>query len=184
MVLSIFRNLWGQEVSPDLKTAHRAYQIGEYPLAAEKYRILAVEAEKQRSPRAPWLLMQAARSNLQQAQTAQAMKQLEHALSLLISGGFQDKAYLIGNQSLAQLQSLGKDDEAEELVSFLRFGLPGYKVSTVPKPEAVEKLLPAICPHCEGPVRPLEVRWKDSQTAECPYCGNPVNALQKVKQKA
>ena len=33
-------------------------------------------------------------------------------------------------------------------------------------------LLPAVCPHCGGPVRAHDVKWTGMQSAACPYCGS------------
>jgi hypothetical protein len=181
MFRNLRRSLWGQAVSPELKSAHQMYRSGNYSGAAPLYEILGQRAEKERSPRAPWLFLQAARSRLSSAEAAEGMKHLEHGISLLISAGSHDKAYLIGQQFLSNLGNIGKDDEVDELTQFLRFGLPGYKVSTVPQEEKTEQLLPPNCPTCGGPMRLVEVRWKDAKTAECPYCGNPVQRPVKVR---
>jgi tetratricopeptide (TPR) repeat protein len=181
MVQNFMRSLWGQAVSSELKAAHRLYATGDYVRAADQYEKLALEQEKQLSPRAPWLFLQGARSCISVGEFPQAMKDLERGLSLLISGGSDDKAYLISQQFLTQLSALGRGDEAGELVEYLRFGLPGYSVSAIPRNVNTGQLLPTQCPTCEGPIRLIEVRWKDNQTAECPYCGNPVRVLQKAR---
>jgi len=176
------RGIWGQAVSPALMSTHHMYAAGNYSGAAAGYGKLALAAEKERSPHAAWLYLQAARSYIGNDEVARAMKDLEHGLSLLISGGFEDKAYLIGHQFLAQFNNLQKEDQADQLSAFLRFGLPGYSVSTVPQAAKTTEVLPMRCPTCEGPMRLVEVRWKDSHTAECPYCGNPVGVLAKVRE--
>lgn len=181
MLQNFVRSLWGQAVSPELKAAHRLYATGDYASAAQQYEKLAYDQEKQLSPRAPWLNLQAARACISIGEFPRAMKNLERGLSLLISGGSDDKAYLISHQFLTQLSALGREDEAQELVEYLRFGLPGYSVSAVPRNVNTGQLLPTQCPTCEGPIRLVEVRWKDNRTAECPYCGNPVRVLEKVR---
>jgi tetratricopeptide (TPR) repeat protein len=181
MVQSFMRSLWGKEVSSELKAAHRSWATGDYGSAADQYQKLALAAEKQLSPHAPWLYLQAARSCISVGDLPRAMKYLERGLSLLISAGSDDTAYLLSHQFLNQLSALGREDEAQELVEYLRFGLPGYSVSAVPRNVNTGQLLPTQCPTCEGPIRLIEVRWKDSQTAECPYCGNLVRVLQKVR---
>jgi hypothetical protein len=176
------RSQWGrQAVSPELKTAHQLYRAGKFAAAAPLYVKLGQEAEKELKPPARWLFLQAARSHLSAAEMAPAMKELEHAISLLISAGSDDKAYLIGQRFLSQLRNAGKEDEVDELAGFLHFALPGYSVSTVPQEQKTEQLLPPYCPTCEAPMRLIEVRWKDAKTAECPYCGNPVQQPVKVR---
>lgn len=181
MVQNFMRSIWGQAVSSELKAAHRLYATGDYAGAAGQYEELALGAEKQLSPRAPWLYLQAARACISIAEFPRAMKNLERGLSLLMSGGSDDKAFLISHQFLTQLSALGREDEAQELVAYLRFGMPGYSISAVPRNADTGQLLPTQCPTCEGPIRLIEVRWKDNRTAECPYCGNPVRVLQRIR---
>ena len=175
------RSLWGQAVSPDLKAIHQLYGTGDYANAAKGYEKLALESEKQLSPHAPWLFLQAARCNISTGAYPQAMKDLERGLSLLISGGRDDKAFLISHQFMNQLNALGREDEAEELAAYLHFGLPGYSVGAVPPNVSTGQLLPTRCPTCEGPIRLIDVRWRDNHNAECPYCGNSVHVLRRVR---
>lgn len=181
MMQSFMRRLRGQADSSELKAAHRSWATGDYGGAAGQYEKLAATGEKQLSPHAPWLYLQAARSCISVGDFPRAMRDLERGLSLLISAGSDDTAYLISHRFLNQLSGLGREDEAHELVEYLRFGLPGYSVSAVPRDVKTTEVLPTQCPTCEGPIRLIEVRWKDSRTAECPYCGNPVAVLQKAR---
>jgi tetratricopeptide (TPR) repeat protein/DNA-directed RNA polymerase subunit RPC12/RpoP len=182
MIRNLMRSLWGREVPSALKSAHQMYAGGNYAAAAEAYSKLALAAERELSPHTAWLYLQVARSYISDGEVARAMKDLEHGLSLLISAGLDDKAYLIGHQFLAQLINLQREDQAGELSEFLRFGLPGYSLSTVPQTANTIQVLPMRCTSCEGPIRLVEVRWKDSHTAECPYCGSPVRVLEKVRE--
>jgi len=182
MVRRFVRRLWGQEPPSALKSANQMYTAGDYAGAAEGYAKLAPAAEKERSPHAAWLYLQAARSYISTGEVARSIKDLEHGLSLLISAGFDDKAYLLGHQFMAQFINLQKEDEAGELSEFLRFGLPGYTVSRVQQTAKTTQVLPMRCPSCEGPIRLVEVRWKDPHTAECPYCGDPVRVLEKARE--
>lgn len=181
MVRNFMRGIWGQAVSPELRNANQMFNAGNFGSAAPAYEALGRQAEKERSPHAAWFFLQAGRSRIGHRDISAAMKALEHGISLLISAGWDDKAYLLGQQFVAQLNNLGKQDEAEEMAEFLRFGLPGYSVATVPQTMDTGQLLPLRCPACEAPMRLIEVRWKNSHSAECPYCGNPVRAPEKVR---
>jgi hypothetical protein len=181
MVRNFMRSIWGQAVSPELKAANQMFNAGNYAAAGPAYHALGEYAEKEKIPHAAWFYLQAGRSHIGNSQLPPALRALEHGISLLISGGLDDKAYLLGQQFLTQLNNLGKEDEAEELAEFLRFGLPGYSVATAPQTMNTSQLLPLRCPTCEAPMRLIEVRWKNSHTAECAYCGNPVQSPQKVR---
>jgi hypothetical protein len=156
------------------------YLAGNYGGAAPLYQRLAEQAEKKLSPPAPWLHLQAGRSLIRSGNCLPAMKALEHGLSLIISAGSADRAFLVGQQLRELLVELGREDEAGELAQFLRFGLPGYAAYPFSQPAQIGRPLPETCPRCEGPILLAEVAWRNSHTAECAYCGNPVRVLKKV----
>lgn len=184
MLRGLFGGTKRSEVSPELIQAHRAYSAALYITAAEKYEALGRDAEKAGSPHAPWLYLQAARSNLHLDEVPLAMKQFERAISLLIAAGADDKAYIVGNQGMTLLHTRGREDEVQELADFMRFGLPGYRALAVSPEAHTSPVILQDCPACEGPIRPAEVRWKDLRTAECPYCGSTVPVLKKPAQKS
>jgi len=107
-------------------------------------------------------------------QPQQAVESLERGLGLFATRGQTGKVANFGARVVAELKQHGFPAEAQQLTDYLRDLAPGFEASASGSTPAKQPLLPTHCPGCGAPVRPDEVEWLDSSTAECAFCGSPV----------
>ena len=166
-----------------LALANRLFAEGQFAPAAERFEMLANAARANNLPFAPRLFFQAARANWRAGQVPHGMQLLHTGLGMLVTAGAADRVHQISTAAISELEQMGCAREAEEVKKFLS-QVPAAEsdavtdIDTEAAPETPAKEahpnLPATCGQCGAIVRPDEVEWIDTQTAECAFCGSPI----------
>ena len=149
---------------------------GDYQGAAAAFDDLAQRAEARNGPRAPLFFMQAGRARLQLGDSAAALANFKHALTILAQTKRFTWLYRAGTQAMQALKAHGSEKEAAEIAALLQTQIPAGVVTAASAQPQARRALPTHCPACGGPVRSDEADWIDELTAECPFCGSPVRA--------
>lgn len=161
-----------------LRQAHRLFESGDYPAAAQSFRHLAEEAQIHGLLRhAPFLFLQAGRAYLAAGLIAQSLASFQRGLELLAQTGRWPAFEGAAGSALAELNARGDTDSARQLQQWLE---QKYRerpqVSAQPTFTAPRRTLPSKCPYCGASLRSDEVEWIDGTSAECAYCGSAVQA--------
>ncbi|MBK9926220.1 MAG: hypothetical protein IPP66_13120 [Anaerolineales bacterium] len=165
------RQAMAQDVPPILQEANIALNKGEYGRAAELFEQIAHAADGRGGPRAPLFYLQAGHARVLARQGLLGVPSIKRGLELLAERHQYQKLHQAGTRAMAELKSYGLAEEAAEIQTWLKSILPEVPTTQLP---VKRPILPTHCPHCGAPVRPDEVEWLDSITAECGYCGSPV----------
>jgi hypothetical protein len=168
------RRALATEIPPLLRRANQLMAAGQYAEAASALEQLARAAEARGGPRAPFLHIQAGRARAMAGQPEQALEGLERGLGLLAARGQTEKLRNFGGRVVAELNQRGHATQASQLSDYLGELSPDYEAGVSSPGSPRPPLLPTHCPGCGAPVRPDEVEWLDTVTAECAYCGSPV----------
>jgi hypothetical protein len=171
-----------------LERAHRLFDQREFAEAAPIFdRLAGGAAERGMLNRAGDLYLQSARCHLEMGEAAVAVERGKQALRLFGRAGLLGKIERLMPRMVEALQEKGYQAEAAALKQEVEARLaevpperrapPGARPAAWPiaRPMA-RRELPAKCSACGGPVKPDDVTWLDSQTAECPYCGSVLKA--------
>jgi hypothetical protein len=138
-----------------LAEAKRLFDQGRYAEAGSMFDRLADGAvERGMLNRAGDLCLQSARCHLGMRKASLAVERGKQALSLFGRVGLFGKIERRMPRMVEALQE------------------KGYHI----RPLMSRRELPAKCSACGGPVRPDDITWLDSRTAECPYCGSVLKA--------
>jgi hypothetical protein len=180
-----------------LARAHRLFDRGEFAEAAPIFDRLARGAdERGMLNRAGDLYLQSARCHLEMGEAAVAVERGKQALRLFGRAGLFGKIERLLPRMVEALQEKGYQAEAAALRQEVEARLaevpperrapPGARPAAWPSAARpalsiaegpmARRALPAKCSACGGPVKPDDVTWLDSQTAECPYCGSVLKA--------
>ena len=166
--------MFAPDIPPLLRHANQLMSDGKYAEAADALEQLARAAEARGGPRAPFFHLQAGRARAMAKQPEQAVASLERGLGLFATRGQAGKVANFGTRVVAELKQHGFPAEAQQLTEYVRGLAPGIEASASGSVPAKRPVLPTHCPGCGAPVRPDEVEWLDSSTAECAFCGSPV----------
>ncbi|MCC6261448.1 MAG: hypothetical protein IT311_11355 [Anaerolineales bacterium] len=166
-----FRKIGRAEIPPLLKRANHLLNGGQFAEAGEAFEELAERAFARQGPRAPVFFLQAGRARVLNGQNEIGLAHFKRGLQLFINIGKPFRAHHAGQRIITELNRQGLASEAEQIQNFLATLLPN-----LPDGEAEDRppLLPTHCPACGAALKPDEVEWLDSVTAECAYCGSPV----------
>jgi tetratricopeptide (TPR) repeat protein len=160
-----------------LVEAERLLQRGDYAKAAAAFDELALEAQRAGMPvRAGDLYLQAARCHVQAGAIERADEDALHALSFFLAAGRPQRVRRLLPRMLAVLEQHGRHQEAQELrqkAERLLGPLPIRQTAAGPAGARLRSL-PGKCPSCGAPLKPDQVNWLNSQSAECPFCGSMV----------
>jgi tetratricopeptide (TPR) repeat protein len=156
-----------------LEQARQAFALGDYALASTLFQELAQGAEDRgMANRAGDLRLRVAQCALKLGDKPRAEEQARLALRLFVRAGRPAKVQQLLPRVVSALEEEGRHEEAAELKQ-LAEGLLGSAPEGVGQRE-VRGQLPGKCPTCGGSLRPDDVEWLDSGSAECPYCGGVV----------
>lgn len=172
-----------------LERANRLFDRGKFAEAAPIFdRLARGAAERGMLNRAGDLYLQSARCLMEIGEAAVAVERGKHALRLFGRAGLFGKIERLMPRMVEALQEKGYQAEAAALRQEVEARLaevpperrqpPGARPAAWPSTarRLARRELPAKCSACGGPVRPDDVTWPDSQTAECPYCGSVLKA--------
>jgi hypothetical protein len=165
------RKTLAQEVPPILQEANFVFDKGEYGRAGELFERLAETAAARNRPRAPIFFLQAGRARILAGQISLGMPSIKRGLELLAQREQFARLQNAGARVVSELQERGLQREASEVETWLKTALPSTTSFDAPDGRPV---LPTHCPSCGAAVRPDEVEWLDSASAECAYCGSPI----------
>ncbi len=168
-----------RRLSPVVAEVERLMRSGRFDEAAERFLALAQEAEKRgRTGGAGELYLRAARCYLESGNEDQADDCAERSIHLLIKARRPRRVRQVLPKVLAALERRGRHEEAERLRAEAEaaFGKQQRARVQTPTEQKEPPQLPARCPACGAPIRPDEVSWLGSTTAECPYCGSVIQA--------
>lgn len=165
------RKAFTRNVPPILQEANLAFDKGEYGRAAELFERMAQVADARGGPRAPLFHLQAGRARILAGQTALGIPSLKHGLEILAQRRRFPRLHQAGTRVINELNEHGLKEEAIEIETWLKSVLPNVPALETPNKKPA---LPTHCPSCGAPLRPDEVEWLDTTTAECGYCGSPV----------
>ncbi|MEW6716228.1 MAG: hypothetical protein AB1345_01805 [Chloroflexota bacterium] len=160
-----------------IRRAHHLMQQGRFGEAGDIFEQLARGAEERGIPRAAQLYLQAAQARFKEGNGQTGYKLLRHGLELLANAQRWPLLLQAGRRSLETLRELNHPQMATEIENWLKATLP-ERVEELQPSGAKPKTLPPKCPFCGGNVRPDEVEWMDTTTAECMYCGSPIQAAE------
>ncbi len=161
-------------IPPMLQQANQLMASGDYAGAANAYTQLATKAETRFPQRAPFLFMAAGNADLLSGQIKLGVAHMRRGLTLLASQGRIPRMRVFGQRAIAELKAQNLIIEADEIAALLKSNIP-REISD--EPVVVKKpILDTHCSSCGGAVRPDEIEWLDSVTAECAYCGSPLRA--------
>lgn len=163
------------QIPPLLQRANRMMADGRYQEAAEAFENLAITAHTRGILRAPWLFLQAGRARILAGQEVEGLAHLKQGLAIL--AGRSDWSHLrqSGRRVVTELRERGLEQEAAGIETWLEATLPAAIQEESAQGAFQQKpTLPTHCPSCGAALRPDEVEWLDSVTAECAYCGSPV----------
>jgi hypothetical protein len=154
-----------------ISQAHSLFDSGQFLESAQLFEELGAIAEARNGPRAPRFYMQAGRGYLHANQTSQGMALLEKGRQQFIQTGRSDVAARICFWLKDEVKSLGLIEQAEILTNWAGgISIPDSSFGNHPP-------LPLKCPSCGAPIRPNEINWLDSVTAECDFCGSPLRGI-------
>jgi len=163
---------------PDLRKleqARQAFARGDYALASTLFQELAQGAEERRMPnRAGDLRLRVAQCALKLGDKPRAEEQARLALRLFARAGRPAKVQQLLPRVVSALEAEGRHEEAAEVTQMAE-DLLGTAPAGVGQ-RGVRGQLPGKCPTCGGSLRPDNVEWLGSGSAECPYCGGVVPA--------
>ncbi len=156
-----------------LRQAEALMQQGEFAEAGERFSRLAEAAEERGIPRAPQLHLRAAQAWLKAGDMARAEDHLWRGLQSMANASRWAQLARVGERVVQELQAENQAALAARVEDWLRATLPAgiQAAAAIGRPS-----LPTHCPACGGPVRPDEVDWLDTRTAECAFCGSPIHA--------
>ena len=158
-----------------LEQARKAFALGDYALASTLFEELAQSAEERgMANRAGDLRLRVAQCALRAGNKRGAEEQTRSALRLFVRAGRSAKVQQLLPKVVSALEEEGGHEQAAELRQ-LAEGLLGSTSAAVGDRE-VRGQLPGKCPTCGGPLRPDDLEWLGSGSAECPYCGGVVTA--------
>ena len=163
------------DIPPLLRRANQMLSAGNYAEAASAYEQLARAAEARGGPRAPFFYIQAGRSQMMGAQTANGLENIQRGLGLFAMRGQPVKAANVGMRVVGELSGRGLKTEAQQITAYLKELVPGFGGAVTDPTAGRRPALPTHCPGCGAPLRPDEVEWVDDVTAACEYCGSPVH---------
>jgi hypothetical protein len=169
-----------------LARANRLFNQGKFVEAALIFdRLAKGAAERGMLNRAGDLYLQSARCHLETGKATLAVERGKHALRLFGRASLFGKIERLMPRMVEALQDKGYQAEAaalrQEVEARLAEAPPGRRpmpgarpVGWPPfvEPPAARRQLPAKCSACGAPIKPDDVTWLDSQSAECPYCGS------------
>jgi hypothetical protein len=148
---------------------------GQYAAAAEIYEQFGAGALQRGGPRAPVFFLQAGRARLQAGQTGPGADLIKRGLSIFVQRGQLAEAQRAGRRAADELRQRGLVTQAEEIEAQLSLVGPSAVEGLQPAETGqVDGRLPTNCPGCGAPLRPEDVEWLDTATAECPFCGSLV----------
>ncbi len=168
----LLRRMLQRGAASDLQDANQMMMDGDYKGAADAFKRLAVGAENLFPHRAPILHMEAGRAAMLGGDVKTGVAYVRRGLTMLASQGRLHRMQVLGQRVVDELTARGLNDEAREIAELMGANLP-KEPPTQPVP-VQRTILPAHCPSCGGTVRPDEIEWIDSITAECDYCGSPL----------
>jgi len=159
-----------------LRQANSCMNHGDYLEAGEAFRRLAETAEPANRSRTVQFYLQAASAFIRAGDVSRAMDLAKNGVECMVRLGYPRTSRWACRRFLYELESLGLNQEAARFTGWLS-GIPDE-----PAPERTQAVqekharvpLPVSCPSCGGPLRPDEVEWVDSITAECTFCGSLV----------
>jgi hypothetical protein len=123
------------------------------------------------SRRATFLLIQAARARFLGGQPEMGMAIAQEGLRIQADAGRWETLRRAGDRLTAELSRMGFPDQSQALSNWLG-NLQQGKPIAAPQAQPQHPQLPVTCTQCGAIVRPDEVDWVDSQTAECAYCSS------------
>lgn len=157
-----------------IEKAHQLLQLGQNAEAAAIFEELARGAQIRDPNRAPQFYLQAARAHLLNKEIDSAMRFIYHSLGLHVSENRWIRLTRSGKMAIAELLDAGYKTQAAELENWLANATKNQDEQESIAPQD-HPSLPAHCTSCGGALRPAEVEWLESSTAECPYCGSPIH---------
>ena len=170
-----FRRPGPRQVPPELRHANDLMENAQYPEAASAFAHIAEQAERRRGPRAPIFHLRAGRAYAQASNPAKAMPHIKKGLGMIAARRNWAQLQRFGQLAVDELNELGFNAEAQEIVDYLASVLPAEQ-SKITRTES-RSSLPTHCPGCGAPIRADEVDWIDNKTTECIYCGSPVQGV-------
>ena len=163
------------DVPPALRRANELMAAGQYAGAAEIFEQFGAGALQRGGPRAPVFFLQAGRARLQAGQTGPGADLIKRGLSIFVQRGQLAEAQRAGRRAADELRQRGLVTQAEEIEAQLSLVGPSAVEGLQPAETGqVDGRLPTNCPGCGAPLRPEDVEWLDTATAECPFCGSLV----------
>ncbi len=167
-----------RRLSPIAAEVERLMRTGQFDEAAARFGDLAQEAEKRgRNGGAGELYLRAARCYLESGDEDRADDCAERAIHLLIKARRPRRVRQVLPKVLAALERHGRHEDAERLRAEVQAAFQGREAMPAQTPRTRQQpQLPTRCAACGAPVRPDEVSWTSSTTAECPYCGSVIQA--------
>lgn len=170
----------GAPARVELARARELFQQGDFGAAAPVFEQLARGAEQRGMLDAAGdLRLQLARCYLELSKPDLADDEARHALGLFLRARRPMKVRRLLPKVIAALEQHGRHAEAQELqakAEQLLGPMPAGAGPTGLGRAGTPAALPGQCSNCGAPLKPSEVNWIGSRSAECPYCGSVVSA--------
>jgi hypothetical protein len=163
-----------------LEEAEQLFEDDKPGQAAPIFAALADKALSTTPKRAATLHAQAALAYVASRSETNAVTQARTALRMFHQYHMAQAETFYYNKIVSELNDRKMTKAANALANEFvdQISLPDVQLR--PKPEQsfqeTAPRLPALCPHCDGPLRSDEGQWLDSDTMLCMYCGTPVRA--------
>jgi len=154
----------------DLRRANHLLAIGEHINAAQIFVALAEQARGSGIVYpAPMLFMQAAHAYLLGESFELSLSQARTGLDLLAAQERWTPLKGEGNRYIRELESAGRQADAEQLRVWLEGNLQGRTLQ-----ELAAGQLPEKCPYCGASMSLEQINAGGGRAAECRYCGSVV----------
>jgi len=159
-----------------LRQAHSCLNAGDFPEAGEAYLRLAETAETSGLGRTTQFYLLSATAFINGGEVGRGMDLAKKGVGSMVRSGYSRTSRWACRRFLADLLAMGLNQEAARFNGWLS-GLPddsAQERTEMAQEKPARVPLPLTCPSCGGPLRPDEVEWVDSITAECTFCGSMV----------